>query len=44
MNHCLECLIYRLNRNKNLRVNGEVKLSKNRKIVISAEVSAECVS
>ena len=29
MKHCLECLIiYLLNQNKNLRVNGEVKSSK----------------
>ena len=28
MKHCLECLIYLLNRNKNLAVNGEVKSSK----------------
>ena len=27
MKHCLECLIYLLNRNKNLRVKGEVKSS-----------------
>ena len=28
MKHCLECLIYLLNRNKNEGVNGEVKWSK----------------
>ena len=28
MKHCLEGLIYLLNRNKNFRVNGEVKSSK----------------
>ena len=28
MKHCLECLIYLLNQNKNLRVNGEIKSSK----------------
>ena len=28
MKHCLECLICLLNRNKNFRVNGEVKSSK----------------
>ena len=28
MKHCLECLIYLLNRNENLGVNGEVKSSK----------------
>ena len=28
MKHCLECLIYLLNQNKNKRVNGEVKSSK----------------
>ena len=28
MKHCLECLIYLLNQNKNLGVNGEVKSSK----------------
>ena len=28
MEHCLECLIYLLNRDKNLIVNGEVKSSK----------------
>ena len=28
MKHCLECLIYLLNRNKNYGVNGEVKSSK----------------
>ena len=28
MKHCLECLIYLLNRNKNEGVNGEVKSSK----------------
>ena len=28
MKHYLECLIYLLNRNKNLRVNGDVKSSK----------------
>ena len=28
MKHCLECLIYLLNRDKNLGINGEVKVSK----------------